>query len=77
MVVKEKQDVQLFWDEKVKSTQYVVVELIENQEPWIVIEHDEIDISLSIKNWENLIKLSKKAIKKAKIEFIVKNHKTE
>lgn len=77
MIVREKQDVQLFWDEKVKSTQYVVVELIENQEPWIVIEHDENDISLSIKNWENLIKLSKKAIKKAKTEFLLNNHKTK
>lgn len=66
MRIEKKQEVQLFKDANLKSIQSVVVEIIEKEEPWIVIEHDHIEISLSIENWEKLIFLSKKAIKKSK-----------
>jgi hypothetical protein len=57
--------VQIFRDEKLKSIQSVVVEIIENEEDWIVIEHDHKEISLSISNWRKLIRLSEKVIKEA------------
>jgi hypothetical protein len=66
MRIEKTQEVQLFKDENLKAIQYVVVEIIENEEPWIVIEHDHTEISLSISNWEKLMLLSKKAIKKSK-----------
>ena len=65
MRVEQKQEVKLFKEANLKSIQSVVVEIIENEEDWIVIEHDHIEISLSISNWNKLILLSEKAIKKA------------
>ncbi len=67
MRIEKKQEVQVFQDEKVKGTQCVVVEIIENEEPWIVVEHDGADISLSITNWRKLMLLSEKAIKQSKL----------
>jgi len=66
MRIQKTQEVQLFKDSNLKSIQSVVVEIIDNEEPWIVIEHDHIEISLSISNWKKLTLLSEKAIKKSK-----------
>jgi hypothetical protein len=66
MIVEQTQEVQIFRDEKLMSTQSVVVEIIENQEDWIVIEHDHKEISLSISNWRKLIELSQRTIAEAK-----------
>lgn len=66
MRVKQSQVVKLFEDAKLKATQSVVVEIIENEEDWIVIEHDHTEISLSISNWKKLILLSEKVINKSK-----------
>ncbi len=66
MRVEQKQEVKIFRDEKLKSIQSVVVEIIENEEDWIVIEHDHTEISLSISNWKKLILLSEKVINKSK-----------
>lgn len=66
MRIQKTQEVQLFKDSNLKSIQSVVVEIIENEEPWIVIEHDHIEISLSISNWKKLILLSEKVINKSK-----------
>lgn len=66
MRVEQTQEVQIFRDEKLKSIQSVVVEIIENEEDWIVIEHDHSEISLSISNWKKLILLSEKVINKSK-----------
>jgi hypothetical protein len=65
MRIEQTQEVQIFRDEKLKATQSVVVEIIENEEDWIVIEHDHKEISLSISNWRKLIRLSEKVIKEA------------
>ena len=66
MRIEQTQEVKLFQENNQKSTQSVVVEIIENEEDWIVIEHDHIEISLSISNWKKLILLSEKVIEKSK-----------
>lgn len=64
--INKKQTVKLFKDANLKSKQNVVVELNDGDEPWIVVEHDHIEISLSITNWEKLVELSKIAIEESK-----------
>lgn len=65
MGFQQTQKVQLFKETNQISTQSVYVEIIENEEDWIVVEHDNIEISLSISNWRKLILLSEKVIKEA------------
>jgi hypothetical protein len=66
MGFQQTQKVQLFKETNHISTQSVYVEIIENEEDWIVIEHDHKEISLSISNWKKLILLSEKVINKSK-----------
>lgn len=67
MVVSIAREVKLFVDEDKTDVQKVVVDNTDKKEPWIVVSHCGEEISMSVKNWESLIAISRRAKKKANI----------
>ena len=63
--IKLEQKVKLFADEDQKDTQSVLIDTDDPLEPWMIVSHCGEEFSLSVKNWDKLVKLVDKA--KAKI----------
>lgn len=60
-IIQDTQDVVLFSDEETIDTQTVVIDTEDELEPWMVISHCGAELSLSVKNWDKLVKMVEKA----------------
>ncbi len=71
--IKEEQKVKLFPDEDYLGLQEVNIYTDDKCGPWIIISHNGDDLSLTIENWDNLLKLVEKAkIKQQKTIILTK-----
>lgn len=62
MSISKKQTVKQFNDEDEFYVQQEVTIDTTGSEPWIVIEHNGIDLSMSLDNWNELTKLAAQVI---------------
>ena len=57
----EEQEVKLFSDEDKVDTQSVVIDTGDPLEPWMIVSHCGEELSMSLTNWNKLIRLVNKA----------------
>lgn len=58
--IKQEQEIQLFADEDKVDTQSVLIDMDDPLEPWMIVSHCGEEFSLSVRNWDNLVKMVNK-----------------
>jgi len=57
----EEQEVKLFSDEDTVDNQSVLIDMDDPLEPWMIVSHCGEELSMSLTNWNRLVRLVNKA----------------
>lgn len=65
-IVSETKQVRKFIDENDFCEQNITIDFSDDIEPWIIVTHDGNELSMSLRNWNLLMKSSQKIISNSK-----------